>query len=382
MPGQHRAASTPTHLPFLTGIRGLAASFVALRHFRGDLGILESTEVLSVYAFFVLSAYLLTLRSLETLPRERGERMGFWRGYAIKRVFRVYPLYLVATLVVFGATLAHPAVSDFLQREHGGFSLLGQASLVRPLRTLFWTIPLEMEFYLVIPFIVVLAASAPWSAVGACLGTSVVWSLIRDPAATLYDPHLLSGALLPVFLLGSACGIVVYEIRSAPDAGGATRWASRLFTGLAGRPGTYATLFVAMVLLTPEARSLFPVLGFLGDRSYRTMPVLIPTAFLCAAIVASTLSARPSDPLVRFFSTRAMERAGEISYSIYLTHPIAIGVVWGLEAALGDLPAVVALLLFGAVLYGVSSLTFALVERPTLKWGKRLARPVPEASPA
>ena len=360
----------------------MAASLVALRHLKGEWDFLVNVEVASVYTFFVLSAFLLTLRSLEVLPPRRDGQAAFWGRYALKRFFRVYPLYLLGTLALLGATLVYPALASFLERDHGGFSFVGQASMVRPLRTLFWAIPLEMESYLVIPWIVLLAARWPWPAALACTAVAGLWSLARDPAATLYHPHLLSGALLPVFLAGSASAIIVHRIRVHRGADLPTRWAERVLSAVAGRTSTYLAVLAVMVLLTPEFRSLVPGPGLLGERTYRTMPVLLPAACLCAIIVMGTLTTRPDDALIRVFSTPLLERAGEISYSIYLTHPVAIGVVWAVHTRWEGLPAAVEVGLFALTAYAVASLTFAAVERPVIAFGDRLAHPLAVAAGA
>lgn len=356
----------PTHLPFLTGVRGVAAAAVAVRHLHGDVRVLEDVAHLAVYLFFVLSALLLTLRGLERLPAP-GRRGAFWRGYAVRRVFRVYPLYLVATVALFAATLLRPSITRPLDEIHGGFSFWGQATMVDPLRTLFWTIPLEFEFYLVVPFVVLAASRWPRASMAVLGAVALGWSFLRDPGETLYDPHLLSGALLPVFLVGSASGILVHRVRSGGGWDGSA-------LPLRLRWGIYLGALAATVLLFPEVHDPLVAGGLFGDTTYKTMPVLVPALLMCAVLVPAILAPPDRDPVARTFSLGPLREAGLVSYSVYITHPVAIGLVLGFQGAVVPLPAPVELVVFALAAWGVARLTYMAVERSAMGWGRVLSQ--------
>jgi peptidoglycan/LPS O-acetylase OafA/YrhL len=99
-----------------------------------------------IYLFFVLSAFLLTWHYLET-PARVANSLRYWRGYAGRRLVRIYPLYTVALLL----TMVSPLVSLALAGKE-------EPSIWRHLLLLdgykiFWTIPVEMKMYAVLPFL-------------------------------------------------------------------------------------------------------------------------------------------------------------------------------------------------------------------------------------
>ena len=96
--------TTGGHLDALDGLRGLAVLVVMASHW-SNAGVdllpwsMSGTGKSGVYLFYVLSAYLLT-----RLMLLRGARTGFgntrlWGDYALRRVLRIWPLYLVVLLL-------------------------------------------------------------------------------------------------------------------------------------------------------------------------------------------------------------------------------------------------------------------------------------------
>lgn len=101
----------------LTGIRGLAALYVAVLHWyrvlnpellstRTDIGSTLLKNILghgylAVDLFFVLSGFVLSLNSFKTF--KSGVDMPGYKSYMYKRFCRLFPLYIVLTLVYFFA---------------------------------------------------------------------------------------------------------------------------------------------------------------------------------------------------------------------------------------------------------------------------------------
>lgn len=89
------------HVHVLDGLRGLAVLIVIGSHlsnagwlpFPNLSGIGKS----GVYLFFVLSAYLLTRAILGRSARELASAR-YWANYALRRILRIWPLYLVILL--------------------------------------------------------------------------------------------------------------------------------------------------------------------------------------------------------------------------------------------------------------------------------------------
>ena len=157
--------------PGLTGLRALAAGWVMAFHLNAfvgpvplhvDLGFarFETTHLLTegwvgVDIFFVLSGFLLTLHVLERAGE--GTFGARYATYLRGRVLRVVPAYwaqiavlLAAALLLTGAlppwTRDVPAHLVFLQNlsERAHAAING----------IYWTLPVEFSFYLVLPFVV------------------------------------------------------------------------------------------------------------------------------------------------------------------------------------------------------------------------------------
>src|SRR5262245_776779 len=95
---------------WLDGVRGLAALIVVFGHCSNSgihivpLVDLRATAKAGVWLFFMLSAYLLGERLIAEFSAGTSSPLRVVTAYAIRRVFRIMPLYLVvlAALVLFG----------------------------------------------------------------------------------------------------------------------------------------------------------------------------------------------------------------------------------------------------------------------------------------
>jgi peptidoglycan/LPS O-acetylase OafA/YrhL len=188
------------YLPALTGLRGIAACWVLIFHlweFSGSptlaISIVDLTPVarfgfIGVDLFFVLSGFLLSMPFLraDLLHRPAPSLSGFW----IRRCRRVLPAYYVQ-LVLIAVTLwwfgKNAALTPFNLATH---ALLIQnlfAGIV-PLNAVYWTMPIEWDFYVVLPLMALLLARLrPMFAVFVFVGLSVAFRAVcyrsfLDPA--------------------------------------------------------------------------------------------------------------------------------------------------------------------------------------------------------
>jgi peptidoglycan/LPS O-acetylase OafA/YrhL len=110
--------------------------------------------VLGVWFFFVLSGFLITSVLEEDAERQRE---GTFTRFYIRRAFRIFPLYYLATAI--GVLFAIPHFQDKL-----GWIvayLVNVAYVVKDDAQLgyaghFWTLAVEEQFYLVWPVVVIL----------------------------------------------------------------------------------------------------------------------------------------------------------------------------------------------------------------------------------
>jgi peptidoglycan/LPS O-acetylase OafA/YrhL len=89
----------------LTGLRGVAAAYVVLYHMHlfelcsGAAATVLTHGYLAVDLFFVLSGFVMALTYAELF--EGGFSAGRYRDFLVRRIARVYPLYVVVTLVCY-----------------------------------------------------------------------------------------------------------------------------------------------------------------------------------------------------------------------------------------------------------------------------------------
>jgi peptidoglycan/LPS O-acetylase OafA/YrhL len=135
---------------------------------------------------------------LDALER-RSAHPRFWLRYALRRLLRIYPMYLLALLACLGLHRGGlesliPSWSD----------LVNHLSL-RDARGVFWTLPVEITYYLLSPVVVVLLwpiyRSRPWLAISVLFTAMVsLWFMrflhLPLPIALRFAPVLGFGTLL------------------------------------------------------------------------------------------------------------------------------------------------------------------------------------------
>lgn len=185
----------------LDELRGLACLIVTVLHclvitIPDEAGTLAHLVVgipkIGVWLFFSLSAFLLTLHFIDS--EGRTEPIGW---YFTKRLLRVGPAFAVA-LFIYHATGIVP-LREWVRASRGEES----ASILH-----LWTIPVEVSFYLILPFVLVLAGACrrrfgPTSALApillAIILCTIAWPPAASPAGSLwvgwYAVNFLSGAV-------------------------------------------------------------------------------------------------------------------------------------------------------------------------------------------
>ena len=159
-----------------------------------------------VYLFFLLSAYLLDRQI--ALAIRRGER-NYWGNYFLRRVLRVYPLFAFALVV--HLLLNRAGITTVIEtwRDVAAHLMLLEGKGV------FWSIPVEMMYYLVSPVIMIICGLVLcWRPV---LVYGFLAGLIAAAAWLSASGWLPPGTLvdyLPIFLMGAI--IAVHEVLAPP----------------------------------------------------------------------------------------------------------------------------------------------------------------------
>ena len=306
--------------------------------------VLESGWV-GVDLFFVLSGWLVGGLYWRELGRYGYVGLGrFWA----RRWLRTVPPYLVALVVVWGA---RAAVTDSADPFDWAYLAFVQNYTGTPYWGVSWSLCVEEHFYIGLPLVLGAAlrvrGGVPLALGAAALGSLVARVLtVPDGASPWGLGYTATHMRLEGLALGVAAAYVFYR---RPDLWPTLRRAGR-----------------ALVL---------PGLAFVAAVPWLPLDVLNRYAYsgVALAFVAVVVAAADRRPLP-FAASRAVRAAALTSYSVYMTHTVALDAYRRLAVgAFTDVPtavhAVGALALVGAV----GAAFYHVVERPTLAVRRRLA---------
>lgn len=294
-----------------------------------------------VALFMVLSGFIFTVGAY-------GRPVRYGR-FLTNRLLRVYPLYLVVAVLGLATQVSLPTFQDLVR-------ILTFATPAQPYGGVFWTLCVEMQFYLVFPLLNrLLGERGP----GALLRLLVAVSLLRalvwfsSPAPEPHTASLYLGLAgrIDQFLLGMLAAWVYVHHGDRLRA----RWLPP----------------VALALTVGLLWSFNQVHGFVSDSPLKLAWSGAEGAVWALVVVAYVANG----PAAGAFS-RALARLGEVSFSVYLTHFMVLTVIgeWGWFP--GGLPPVwaafaVTLLVALPLTVAVSFVTYHAIELPFL----RLRRP-------
>jgi peptidoglycan/LPS O-acetylase OafA/YrhL len=398
-------ASRLAWLDLLRGIAALAVvfdhlSYYVLEHVRAVVYQWFDPGNYGVFVFFIISGYIVPA-SLE----RKGSVRTFW----VSRLFRLYPLYLLAVGIAVALYLVH---FGSLRGEGSDpeASILSQLLMMsnvlggENLPNVVWSLSYEMVFYLLLTALFIarvhkrsswyaLAFAAAAVAIGGLLPQAYLTHNVATPRliALVADLAVLAGlALAVVFrgmsrLLGAAIAALVAVALLAFNGGWIWPWEALsilalMFTGTVfyrADQGQYSwrkaiavgvtvlTLAITAGLWHSHSWGMSAHAELLWERRW----------FSAFALAGLTFGAGLAFRHVRW--PRALTWLGLISFSVYLLHPLLIEIyhhfAWTHERHPFWLQALLAVG-FLTVLVAVSSLTYLFVERPMQNVGRKVGR--------
>ncbi len=428
--GIHRTTShSGGTIPVLDGVRAVAALSVLtfhlnlktleLRLWSESVGPLPSALMLSgssgVTLFFVLSGLLLFLPYARALLSEDP-----WPGagkFYLRRALRIIPGYYVSIALL--VLLSQP---QYLRPSSWGhlalFALFLNDSSKQTYRQLngpFWTLAIEWQFYLLLPWIalalhalarLVAARLRLWVGIGGLLGL-MVWGvasrswgayLLAHPAATVPLPQpvptlalipmprgILDGVLLVTygqsgkyledFAVGMLIGLLYVYLSQHERRETLAARMRRL------SPWLFMAGVLLFVVMAAQLYSLNFYHGrwpwFVLDTGFRTLWPLNELGFALAygACVLAVLFSRHILPAI--FAWTPLRWIGAISYSLYLWH---LPLLLVLLSVMGPVPpAWPSILTYGlfwlwaaVLILPCSLLMYLLVEQPGMHLNERL----------
>lgn len=377
---------TRRHLVGFEGIRGIAAVLVLFSHVglhaiapgsTGALGYWASWSAQGLTVFFALSGFLLFgpyVRSI--LARDQLPDTG---RYARNRLLRIYPAYIVIFLVVnfaLGASYTEGTTTLFPDSigtitDPGVLVpnlLLVQSLIPATVATGIgpaWSLTTELTFYLLLPLLAIGAAALakrlpPVVAVLAPPAFLIAVGVVTNVALN----HWLQTAADPqAFSWGHTwTAVATRSLLSQADLFAYGMIAAVVFELVAGRSVAW---WVPTTILVGAA-----LLAYVGVRYWVAWNSSVVGIAAGAALVAIALPvASRANGAARFLELAPVRFTGLISYSIYLWHvPV---VYWlldrGLIGGAGRMAFLGSFLLTATVVIALSTATFFLVERPTMR---------------
>jgi peptidoglycan/LPS O-acetylase OafA/YrhL len=172
MPGSPDGSLAPAHIPALDGLRGVAILLVIPHNadifsnsapWLWPMALAAHAGWIGVQLFFVLSGFLIT----RNLLAARGHA-HYFRSFYARRALRIFPLYFLTLFValVLLPYWVHYSPGALSSHHHQVWLWTFTSNWAQPFGadvsgfSHFWSLAVEEQFYLLWPFVVLLAASA------------------------------------------------------------------------------------------------------------------------------------------------------------------------------------------------------------------------------
>jgi peptidoglycan/LPS O-acetylase OafA/YrhL len=348
-----------TYYPSLDGLRGVAALMVVYGHagYAGWVPLLVGCATIGVILFFFLSGFLMGHHYMPPATTAILDKrtLNFWAAFLFRRFTRVYPPYFFAPIL--GYLLLMPALPpDFDERiAFADLSIIDELLKIATFKGtlgIYWTIKVELFFYLLYPLIITLYLhfrNRGWT----------LFLLFITLAFFNHFPHGLGGLSWRVPLPGMWTGYMSIFV-----AGIFTATTARKTLGLLdGR----SLPWNALALLSSLS---FVLLVALFSQSDPTQQFIWKFEWLFAALFFLMFISlvHSNGAISRLLSSKACVWIGSASYSLYLIHVIAFHIVIDRLA-----PRYIGAMIAGLVLLVLTSIYYKLFERPFVQLSKRIS---------
>lgn len=331
------------HLPALDGIRAIAILIVMISHVLtpvvpGGFG---------VTLFFFVSGFIITRMMLN-----QGFRGAHLTAFYVRRFFRLTPallVYLLLSGLVMHA-LGHPipaadfCATLFYYANYHQFTNFGH--VLSPL-VITWSLAVEEHFYFMFPLVLILAGRHLVAVLVATIVAILVWRLVLIHG--LHAPPARNYVATDTRLDSIAWGCLLSALIHARHA-------------VLDRLARWPALVLSAVLLLAS-------FAIRGEVFRETLRYTLQGAALVPVFCALFWAEAPLGWLRRALESRAARFVGNISYSLYLYHFLALSVCTALISNVLELKLVTLL-----VAFVLATMSYSLVENPIRRFGSRLAR--------
>ena len=347
--------------PVIEALRGWAALMVMATHY---VALLTSQSGLWGFAstgvdlFFALSGYVFA-------PYLFGKPLSL-APHLIRRLFRLYPLYVCALLMYAGLRLPDPSAWD-----HFGIHLVMGHTLASPeiayfYNAAFWSLPPEVEYYLLLPLLAWIAIrfAAARYRFAALLVLAALMHLALVAAGTPNEgitARAIATIHLPGVWIEFMWGAMAYALIKRADGAGAR--GLRLACGLLVLAGM-GFLYISYVA---------PVTGVVrAPPSWIGGNIGVGAALGYGLLISALVSAK-GQPMAngRRWLTHGFLFMGQLSYGVYLFHnaaPLLLRRLWP------ELAGTTLVMLCVALTLLLATAAHYAIERPLRNYGRQLSQ--------
>jgi peptidoglycan/LPS O-acetylase OafA/YrhL len=333
-------------------LRSIAVLLVLVDHLAMAAGVAERFPLvydmgrLGVLLFFVHTSMVLMF-SLERSEEPSGNYL--FRGFYIRRAFRIYPLTIACVLLatIFGVPQtpgAHPAPRSLPQIVANLFlvqNLAGQRSVISPL----WSLPLEVQMYLALPLLFIFARRRSIAALLGLGCTTALAGLMFDRAIHIHLARGLGRLDILDFAPCFVAGVMAYRLSNSKTPA----LSSRLWPGAVG---AVVAVYLVWQMAFPSYTDRYP--------AYRGWVV----CWILGLLIPHFRELRP-----RWLQT-ASHYVAKYSYGIYLGQVPAL---WIGFALLPHKNLVLSCILSVLILAAFAVAGYHCIEHPAIRLGKLVA---------
>lgn len=351
--------SPKVHFYFVDALRGIAVLWVILFHAPSDGRLALLTSILpdwfvavvfdwgtfGVPIFFVLSGFVIA-HSL----RQARINLAYFGRFSLRRFARLTPPYYVSIVVTLGFLLLSSYVKGeafapgkqplSFQRLLAHLFYLQDIFRLGHINEVYWTLGIEIQFYLVFCALLGLAQWLNYS------------RNLRFSRAIVFVPVALAAALFPMGVFENTGRSIIFL------------------------PLWYAFLLGVFAYWSWRDK-LKPIYFYFYSALLLTAGAINSTTFsiVCAIVAILLLQVGRANYMEVWLKWRWLQFLGHISYSLYLTHTPIYGAVFFLGIKLlnrNALSEAFCLLLGIFVSVGFAALMWQLVEKPSIRLSQKI----------
>lgn len=355
-------------IPSLDGVRCIAVMIVFIGHgltiggpWPGDVG---------VTIFFFLSGYLIT--TLLRREYDKNGRISLGKFY-LRRVLRILPpayiaiglTALVGLLGILPSTMNGWGIGAQVFQVTNYYMVWADATTgsahtgLPPESSMLWSLAVEEHFYLVFPAVLILLLwrrlnyrQIGWILVAAC-AVAPLWRIfLAMHDASFYRLYISTDTRFDGLLAGAALALL-----ANPALGD-------------GRPFRLSD-HVLRYVIAPIAAVVFVVVALAPQKFGLTIGDTI--LYVCLVPLFWLIISHPEGVTGRILNNRVVAHIGVLSFSIYLLHRLALGLV----ELVTPVPIAVDLISL-ALSIGAAQLLYIAVEKPLGRVRKRLEAKMPQ----